>query len=418
MSRFRFRNNPPTTQINFVEQQIVYQNGDVIPNGSWNGLASYPNSEEMRDQVNPGFFKAEREGTLKPVSPMFQLKQEVRITPGGGTLTTRSWGAPPSEPSARVNCGGYFYTGAGEGNPLAIPPIPPGPALQEALARAQTDAWDSLTFAAEFNKTVETVVGLKGRIIDLYTRFGDKVASRARKTTKAVDLSKIIAEVWLEMRYAWRPLYYDIVAIDEAVRRLQEGVEYPLCRAYGTREETISKFDKMASNAGTFPGTYSGGLPGALFSCTYGTTVTQTLHASVGVQVRTRNIHLSDPLITAWELVPFSFILDWFVSIGDTLSAFSPFASGEVVFSTVNVTTEMNQRGSTLIVANPDYAIVDNTMVPSIWERITTTRSRVLIAPQPVFERKIDLNLSKVFDLIALAISLKAKTLKRILRHF
>jgi hypothetical protein len=49
-------------------------------------------------------------------------------------------------------------------------------------------------------------------------------------------------------------------------------------------------------------------------------------------------MYMSDPLVTAWEIVPFSFIADWFFTIGDAVKAHSPFASTNLLWS--YVTTE------------------------------------------------------------------------------
>jgi hypothetical protein len=52
-----------------------------------------------------------------------------------------------------------------------------------------------------------------------------------------------------------------------------------------------------------------------------------------------------DPLSTVYEVIPYSFVLDWFTNLGKALRAFSPFAQGSIVagyqstISTVTTTT-------------------------------------------------------------------------------
>lgn len=40
-----------------------------------------------------------------------------------------------------------------------------------------------------------------------------------------------------------------------------------------------------------------------------------------GVAARLAPYGLTNPLLTAWELVPFSFVADWFVNVGDTIAS-------------------------------------------------------------------------------------------------
>jgi len=42
-----------------------------------------------------------------------------------------------------------------------------------------------------------------------------------------------------------------------------------------------------------------------------------------------------DPLLTAWEVIPYSFVIDWFFNIGSNIQAYSPFASGDLLWSGV-----------------------------------------------------------------------------------
>jgi hypothetical protein len=55
----------------------------------------------------------------------------------------------------------------------------------------------------------------------------------------------------------------------------------------------------------------------------YGTIVTDaSLRARVNALWRAETLNvLANPLITTWELIPFSFVADWFVNVGDVLSA-------------------------------------------------------------------------------------------------
>jgi len=51
--------------------------------------------------------------------------------------------------------------------------------------------------------------------------------------------------------------------------------------------------------------------------------------AGVGAVAVGREVAFADPLVTAYEITPFTFILDWFLNLGQAIEAWSPFAGTE-----------------------------------------------------------------------------------------
>lgn len=421
MARFRRRELPPSQQYSSLATRAYdpYAPGG----GKWSnwhehlkGSQTFPAFEEMTDQVNPGYFRAEREGTLKPVSPMSRLKQQDIVVPGGGEMEI----APVRSPfKTQLRVDGYFYPNGSElPRPTNMAEPPSMLSLQRALARAQTDAWDALTFAAEFRSTLETVIGLRSRCLRLFDRLISTVASRAKRTSKGVDIAKLVSEVWLELRYAWRPLIYDIEDINEAIQRLQAGVETPLRRAYDTEKAHSEKSSSTASTTITVGAAGSLGYAGYAIRQDSTSSVEISLHSSVGVWVTTRVATMADPLVTAWELIPYSFVLDWFISVGDMLAAFSPFATGHLAYATLGVKTTQIERSSNTIIPQAGYVVYKNSMIACSRTRTTTSYVRRIANPKPTLGVQIDLSTFKVLDLVALWLSQNSSITKRLLRHF
>jgi hypothetical protein len=72
-------------------------------------------------------------------------------------------------------------------------------------------------------------------------------------------------------------------------------------------------------------------------------TVTESIRGSVIADIEVPAFQFN-PVQTAWELVPFSFVVDWFFTVGDSLSALS-FAATQKAYSaaagfSVNVVRE------------------------------------------------------------------------------
>lgn len=376
--------------------------------GSWYDV----DTQEMTDQVNPGYFRAMRENKVLPFAPMSSTKVSTIRTPGFSDLRVKS---ATSAKMVEVAISGHFTVDHAALPDPGFPAVNDDLALQEAYDRAQHDAWDALTFVAEFRSTLELFHGARERYMRLYTTFADKVFSKTRQL-KGVAASVAISEIWLEMRYAWRPLLYDLQDINRALERLASGVETPLQRAYGTRS---SERSVSAVGSGAFRGPLGSGLT-AGFIPVYArvSSATTVAHASVGLKVKATAVYSADPLVTAWELVPFSFIMDWFVSIGAALSAFSPFAGGNLLYSGVALsqTSEVTETYS-LQVATPSWVLVSGSSVPSIRTVKTEHYQRYAKQPTPTVGIDINLDMFKLLDLLALILTFNQKTLRKIFRH-
>lgn len=124
--------------------------------------------------------------------------------------------------------------------------------------------------------------------------------------------AKAFANNFLEFHFGWEPLVKDIGG---AVDLLQKPYPQGKVTARGQqRVEVISD-------------TTSGGVH-------YYDRVNYDSNAMISAQVQVTNPNLYlanqlgfvNPLSVAWELVPFSFVVDWFVNVGQVLASFSDFA--------------------------------------------------------------------------------------------
>lgn len=117
------------------------------------------------------------------------------------------------------------------------------------------------------------------------------------------DFDKLI-NAWMEVRYAWRPLYGDIQSFIKTVNRPRE--KFPLYKERVGRSLTYSEHTKTPMGGGVYD-----------------------LSVDLNVNVSARGNVYSKyapaafrvmPLTTAWELIPLSFVIDWFFSVGDALT--------------------------------------------------------------------------------------------------
>lgn len=118
------------------------------------------------------------------------------------------------------------------------------------------------------------------------------------------------SELWLEYWFGWAPLIGDIAT---AVDTLQKPIpDYPVTVVSG------NSVDKVATRENSREIYWRGGFKG---SCRF--------KMSARVKVANPNLWeanrlgLVNPFTIAWELVPFSFVVDWFIPVGDFIEGYT-----------------------------------------------------------------------------------------------
>lgn len=231
-----------------------------------------------------------------------------------------------------------FYTG-----PIAVGvDVPDGFADNNKLNSKLIDAakgnqWNVPVFFVEGRKTVEMVVDAatrialmgralrRGRINDFlkYSHPSNKtrVASNALRQRfgrhYAKDPQGAFASYWLQMTYGWVPFMGDV---KNAMNSLMDTAERPesldgtvRARYSQTSTPTLVKNAKVFSDAGLeIWGDYEY-LKRESFRATW--------HYTVKPGDVPGRFGLLNPLEVVWELIPLSFVADWFLPIGDYLSA-------------------------------------------------------------------------------------------------
>lgn len=215
-----------------------------------------------------------------------------------------------------------------------------------ALVKAYSAMNKSDIMGGEILKDLGSTLGMLRRpfssAVDLLGRMTKNRARHAGKTTKS--LAAATANTWLEYRYGWRPLIGDsrkVVQLASKSRTEAFGKGRRVVRGFDERETSYSPLTcqswlydgylTVMLNGAASDSFVSQAKAGIIFALREPSSEAERWSRSLGMTSK-------DILPTAWEIMPFSFVMDWFVNVGDWLSAVTPNPFVEVLGSWVTST--------------------------------------------------------------------------------
>lgn len=409
-----FTHNVPTGTL-LIDNQIETPGESVYNINST--AQSYTRTNTMTDEVTPGYFQSIRQGGFLQINPMTQSKLEKwNVSSGSGTTWTgvhspsQTSKVTLSHPlayqglwkflnlssySSQVTraCSTYGFTSAP--SPASMSEL-----VTQAIARARTAGLDAGTFAAELDKTISLITRFHTNVFRRAGRIFDAI-----KDSKSSDLLSLFSETWLEARYGWRTLYYDIEDIENAVNKLKEGLK-DQTRAYAKDSSSVS-YEKSNTGFTALTSPTSSPTTNNRSKLTYRAVNVYSIERRAGaiVDLLLDEIGFVDPLVTTWEVIPFSFIVDWFTNIGELVSTFSPFANGELLGTWTSERVRVERTVTTTAVPFSTSSIYSvsgavSGIAHTSWK--TYVRDEVT-SPPFALSFRLNLDIAKLVDLAALA---------------
>jgi hypothetical protein len=188
---------------------------------------------------------------------------------------------------------------------------------------------------AESHKTLKMITDTASTVYTAWKqtkhgRFGDaartlgRVAqgNGTRKSKVQPSNSHDVSDAWLSMQYGWLPLLGDVY---EGAKFIETKFGPPrTIRQRYTRNVRVPKFDDRAGGWSEY------------VECS--ALLSKEIRIYWVEQVGTaRSLGLTNPASVAWEVVPFSFVMDWFIPIGDYLDVLGviPHLNGAQAASTL-----------------------------------------------------------------------------------
>lgn len=143
----------------------------------------------------------------------------------------------------------------------------------------------------------------------------ERLSSGGRRMTQREMQLLRIPNAWLEVQYGWNPLMSDVYGAMQAVDKKQRDLAYLLRCSKNSKQNVPYSYSVSGDWSVNVNSSGTGTRLEACNTVLYYTLNTNELTtlASLG---------LTNPVNLAWELVPFSFVVDWFLPLGDWFNSF------------------------------------------------------------------------------------------------
>lgn len=325
-------------------------------NGSYYVSACNGKVRETWDMVTPNFTKRQRNGELitNPYRTMFESQESsghyarAKQNAPSCTSPTKNWVIDLGGPQAysRLPGGTDVYPAR-----LRQTKLITQNEMNSAGAVASTAAWnksnehsaDILVDIAEFSKTLRM---LRDPIQTTSTFLRKiKAGKSGAKSVTSGDVIDYASSLWLQYRYGIRPLVKSVQGVVKAL----ESIHFKRRQTYRGSYPLI-KTESLVS----------GSCSGNPISFTYNMFHTDELSVRTGLVIEESvslsqelGVDASGMLSLPWELVPFSFVADWFANVNDYFGALVPYLTK----SPLSSWTTYVRRSSTVFTVTGTTAI-------------------------------------------------------------
>jgi hypothetical protein len=183
-------------------------------------------------------------------------------------------------------------------SPLILPTTVPDHLYNAALSRLNEKVRGSIDLSVDIVQAASTA-----RMF--------KAANKVVQLAQIAQLRpKAIGAAWLELQYGWKPL---LGTIYDTVDKIHDVIISDYRRVRGRASESVPTGEKISETVEEY-----GTLKGLVnrkgkYTCEIGLLIKTSLDDSAAAYSSL------NPISIAWELVPFSFVVDWFIDIGGYL---------------------------------------------------------------------------------------------------
>jgi hypothetical protein len=373
------------------------------------------------DVVTPGYRKLSRQGKIiiSPYKSVVETQQGTGLY--GRVRHPKVFCAATLVPREHDVGGPVGYLISHGGNQYRLSPVSliTDAEISAAISVAATQAWEKsaghlagvLQDVAEMRQTLSMFTRPLSSIQPLLRSMNKSKTGFLKKGVEVGNASFSSARnLWLQYRYGIRPLVSSV-----------QGILKALEKTGGKSRETF-RGSYSLNRSGSSPGSFTAWD----LTCQYADDSTDLVEIRTGLIMeggaslpQKLGVDASGLLTLPWELVPFSFVADWFLNVGSFLGALVPALSKDPLGSWVTVRRKQTRlwyiTSTAAILPATDYVMVRPAQENRYATWLTTTRTPGL--PLPKLTRKPDA-LTKVFSDLRMvdSFALAAQQMGRLLK--
>jgi hypothetical protein len=193
-------------------------------------------------------------------------------------------------------------------------------------------------FIGEIGKTLSMVFKPAKSLRQKVTVLTSRLAKARKRVADGPTMRKVAADIWLETVFGWKPLIADLKDGAEAVARVvtKDALERQQFRAFGQSiaPQSCTK-ESFSVSCGTGVSVPYNGVRHVdnLSQCIiYGAFATKLQDAkrsylALSYLAQLSGLNWEDVPAQVWELIPWSFLVDYFINVGDVLESVGNFRS-------------------------------------------------------------------------------------------
>lgn len=341
----------PVTRFSTPEQTILQCTG-VTNTYSYDMAALLQGSyERCEDVVVKGFHSRKAAGEIFN-NPFFKYT-DVRRIDGSSSWTITTQCAKGSVRPTKVNTGTVvpgmqdsaliLPSVSGESSAITL-------AGTRAAANVQQPDFQLLVELAEAKETMRMLLNPTGSLLQLlrevrYSHRYSKFRKKRVKTGGPSSLFAFMSSEWLRYRYGIVPLMYSI----EGALKATLAITSPRYTARGSSVFADQDEGVLDTLVNTWNADF--GYTRKIYGSANGSVRAGILYEHNITNATRYGVTPFDVPSAVWELVPFSFVADWFINLGDYLEAAKPKVGVKYLASWTTV--KVDQKSKLVVTLNP-----------------------------------------------------------------
>jgi len=208
----------------------------------------------------------------------------------------------------------------------------------------------------EIKQTIESLIHPMNSLKQLTLNYFTKLKKAKVKNKDRISLHKALSDSYLEYRFGWRPLALDLADAFAGLTSRRRMSSTAPCQGSATGSEaTDHHSDVNCSSVNCDAPAPLNSYSYTIYSCRIKGAIRLNLDSNGNIPIPQllQLSTLNDFAVTAWDLLPYSFVVDYFTNIGDVINALT-FPSSDLVFICQTEHTKLINQYSSSPVHTPD----------------------------------------------------------------